>query len=63
MEAEIQAAGELGIEVIDVYHDLFPHEKWEDKDLYMRDGLHPNEEGRELLAERIAAFLQDGPGR
>lgn len=58
VEAEIRVAKELGIEVIDVYHDFFPHEKWEDKDLYMRDGLHPNEEGRKLLAERIAAFLQ-----
>lgn len=58
VEAEIRVAEELGIEVIDVYHDFFPHEKWEDKDLYMRDGLHPNEEGRKLLAEKIAAYLQ-----
>ena len=57
VEAELGAAGELGIEVIDVYHDFFPHETWEDKDAYTRDGLHPNEEGREKLAGRIAQEL------
>lgn len=58
VEAEIRAAGELEIEVIDVYHDFFPHEKWEDKDLYTRDGIHPNEAGRRMLAEKIAECLQ-----
>lgn len=60
VDAEIRAAEELGIEIIDVYHDFFPHEKWEDKDLYTRDGMHPNEEGRRLLAEKIAACLMTG---
>lgn len=60
VDAEIRAAEELGIEIIDVYHDFFPHEKWEDKDLYMRDGMHPNEEGRMMLAEKIAAYLMTG---
>lgn len=60
VDAEIRAAEELGIEIIDVYHDFFPHEKWEDKDLYMRDGMHPNEEGRRMLAEKIAAYLTTG---
>ncbi|MCI9142465.1 MAG: SGNH/GDSL hydrolase family protein [Lachnospiraceae bacterium] len=57
VEAELQAAEELEIEVIDVYHDFSPHEKWEDKDLYMRDGLHPNEAGRERMAQKIAQAL------
>lgn len=57
VEAEHRVARELGIEIIDVYHDFFPHESWEDKDLYTRDGLHPNEAGREKMALRIAAFL------
>lgn len=57
VEAEIKAAEELRIEVIDVYHDFFPHESWNDKDLYTWDGLHPNEKGREKLAERIAEVL------
>lgn len=60
VEAELRAAEELDIEVIDVYHDLFPHEKWEDKDLYMRDGIHPNEEGRARMAQRIADRLTGG---
>lgn len=60
VEAEIRVVKELEIEVIDVYHDFFPHEKWEDKDLYTRDGLHPNEAGRRMLAEKIAEFLQNG---
>lgn len=64
VNAEIRVAEELGIEVVDVYHDFFPHEKWEDKDLYTRDGLHPNEKGREMLAQRIAEVLrEDGAGQ
>lgn len=57
VDAELRAGEELGIEVIDVYHDFFPHEQWEDWELYTRDGLHPNETGREMLAERIAEVL------
>lgn len=55
--AEIQEAEKLGIEVIDVYHDFYPHETWEDWELYTWDGLHPNEAGREKLARKIAEFL------
>ncbi len=58
VQAEMEVAEEFGVEVIDLYHDFFPHEEWEDWELYTRDGLHPNEEGRRLMAERIAAFLQ-----
>lgn len=59
VEAELRAAEELGIEVVDVYHDFFPHETWEDWQLYSRDGLHPNEAGREKLALKIAAVLEE----
>lgn len=58
VQAEQAVAEEFGVEVIDLYHDFFPHERWEDWEMYTRDGLHPNEEGRRLMAERIAAFLQ-----
>lgn len=54
---EIQVAEEMGVEIVDLYHDLYPHENWEDWKLYTRDGLHPNDAGRQLLAERIAAYL------
>ncbi len=59
VEAELRAAEELGIEVINVYHDFFPHETWEDWQLYSRDGLHPNEAGREKLALKIAEALEE----
>lgn len=59
VEAEIRAGEALGIEVIDVYHDFFPHESWEDMGTYMADGLHPNAKGREKLAERIAEVLRN----
>ncbi len=58
VDAQLRLAEELDIEIIDVYHDFFPHERWEDWALYSRDGLHPNEAGRELLAEKIAERLR-----
>lgn len=61
VEAELRVAEELGLEIIDVYHDFFPHEEWESKDLYTRDGLHPNEAGREKIARRIAEVLSREP--
>lgn len=61
IQAEIEVAKELGVELIDVYHELFPHEKWEDWELYTFDGLHPNEAGRELLTNVIYEYLQENP--
>lgn len=58
VNAEISLAEELGIEVIDMYHDFFPHGEWEDWRLYSRDGMHPNEAGREKMARRIAEYLR-----
>lgn len=57
VNADLRLAEELDLEVIDVYHDFYPHEKWEDWKLCSRDGLHPNETGREMLTERIAEQL------
>lgn len=57
VRAELEVAEEFGVEVIDLYHDFFPHEQWEDWELYTRDGLHPNEAGRALIAEKIADAL------
>lgn len=56
--AEVKLAEELEIELIDLYHDVFPHEKWEDWERYTFDGMHPNEAGRELLAGIIAKQLR-----
>ena len=58
VNAEISIAGEMGIEVIDVYHDLFPHTKCEDWEVYSRDGMHPNEAGRDKMARWIAEYLR-----
>lgn len=54
---EIQVAEEMNVEILDLYHDFYPHETWEDRMIYTRDGLHPNENGRRLLAETVAAYL------
>lgn len=57
VNADLRLAEELDLEVIDVYHDFYTHEEWEDWRLYSRDGLHPNETGRKMLTERIAEGL------
>lgn len=59
VDAEIRIAAELGVEVIDLYHDFFPHEVWEDWERYTADGMHPNEAGRELMTERIVGYLRE----
>ena len=54
VEAELEAARELNVEILDLYHDFYPHEKWEDWELYTQDGIHPNQAGREKMAVRLA---------
>ncbi len=64
VEAQLELGEELGIETVNLYHDFFPHERWEDWERYTTDGLHPNEAGRERIADRIAQTLlpADAPG-
>ncbi|MCR4599367.1 MAG: hypothetical protein K5678_10080 [Acetatifactor sp.] len=57
---EREVAAELGVELIDLY-DLYEHEKYEDWERFTSDGVHPNATGRELIAERIAAYLEEHP--
>ncbi len=59
VELEIGIAEEFGVEVVDLYHDVYPHEKWEDWEIYTEDGLHPNESGRRLLAEKLAEAIAE----
>ena len=59
---EVEKALEGKVEFIDMYHDLYPHEEWEDWKRYTRDGMHLNEAGRRLMAEKIAREL-DSPQR
>ena len=58
VDVQMQVAESLGVEVIDLYHDFFPHEEWEDWRLYTVDGVHPNEQGRKLIAEKISRYLK-----
>lgn len=60
VEAELSLAEELGVEAVDLYHDFYPHEKPEDWERYTMDGLHPNEAGRELIAQAIVDVLESG---
>ncbi|MCM1045122.1 MAG: SGNH/GDSL hydrolase family protein [Candidatus Gastranaerophilales bacterium] len=63
VDTQLQVAEELGVEIIDVYHNFYPHDKWEDWELYTRDGLHPNEAGRALLAQTLSDYLLAHPKR
>lgn len=57
---ELKIAAEYDVEVIDVFHNFFPHEEWDDWKRYTMDGLHPNEAGRRLIAEKITDYLDGG---
>lgn len=61
VDAQRQVAQEMQVEYLDLYHDFYPHEEWEDWQLYSRDGLHPNEAGRMLIAQTIADYLLTNP--
>lgn len=61
VRAEAEVAEEMGVEFLDLYHDVYPHDKWEDWKIYTFDGLHPNETGRKLLADIICEYLQENP--
>jgi lysophospholipase L1-like esterase len=56
-DAERIAAQELGVEFLDHY-ELYTHESPEDWLLYTTDGLHPNPEGREMIAQSLADYLK-----
>lgn len=57
VNAEMALAEEMGLEVIDLYHDYLPNEMFEDYALYSKDGVHPNEEGRRMMAWKIVEAL------
>lgn len=61
VETLIETAKESDLEVIDLYHDVYPHDTWEDHARFTRDGMHPNEEGRALIAAKIIEYLQKNP--
>ena len=57
VNAELGICEALDVEVIDIYHDYYPHDNWDDLYLYTNDGLHPNEAGREKIAQTLADYL------
>lgn len=57
VEAQLELAEELDLEIIDLYHDFYIHDSYEDWQLYTNDGLHPNETGRRMIAEKLAGYL------
>ena len=59
MEAQRGVAQECGVEFLDLYHEYYPHENEADWNLYTEDGVHPNEAGRQKMAETLAAYLQN----
>lgn len=54
---EMEVAGEYGVEILDLYHDVYPHETWEDSEKYTVDGIHPSSAGNEKIAEAIEKYL------
>ena len=55
VEAVIQIGQEMGVEVLDNYHDLpITEENWP---IYQTDGCHLNERGRFMLGSRIASII------
>lgn len=61
VELELQIAEEYGVEILDQYHDsgIGSTGKYEEWQIYTEDGVHLNEAGRRLIAERIASVLQE----
>lgn len=54
--AEWYVAKEFGVEVVDLYHDFYTHDAWEDWQINTLDGVHPNEAGRNMIAQRLADY-------
>lgn len=59
VNAELEVAREMNVDVIDHYHNFYPHEQEDDWKIYTRDGLHPNEEGCKLIAMSLYQYLQN----
>lgn len=61
VELETQIAQEYGVELIDLYHGLYRHDAYEDWMAVTVDGVHPNETGKKLIADRIGSYLEEHP--
>ncbi len=61
VETTLDIAEEFRVECVDLYHNVYVHDTWEDWEVYTEDGLHPNEEGRRLIAGILAGKLRQEP--
>ncbi len=59
---ELEIAKEFHVEILDNYHESGIGGSFEDWEKYTTDGLHLNEAGRRLIAERIAQVLSLSDG-
>ena len=59
VEAEKRIAAEMNVEVLDIYHDYYCHEEAEDWMKYTSDGIHPNQEAREMIARTLADLIEE----
>lgn len=58
VNAEIELAESMNIEIIDLYHDFYTHEQWNEWETYTNDGLHPNKASRHKIAFKIHRYLK-----
>lgn len=58
VEAQRRVAAECGVEFLDLYHDFYPHEQYQEWSIYTEDGMHPNKAGRQMIAQALAEYLQ-----
>ena len=58
VEKMLEVAAEFDVDAIDLYHGGYEHETWEDWSRFTMDGLHPNEESRRMIAERLAEVIR-----
>ena len=47
-----------GIDYIDLYENGFPRPATRDGDEYTADGLHPNDKGHALVADRVSEYIK-----
>lgn len=55
--AEKYLAREYGVELVDLFHNFYRHEEWDDWKLTTLDGVHPNETGRRMIADKLTEAL------
>lgn len=55
----LELGEEYGVECLDLYTDLYPRGDYAEALRYTMDGVHPNEDGRERIAEKIVDYIRN----